>query len=142
FLRKKRDYAEALVLLRRGHELGSKRPDWRYPSLEWIRQAEQAQARDAKLPAVVKGEARPTDAAEGLALGGMCIERELYAAGARLCAEAFEADPKLAEDLEASTRYRAARAAALAGCGQGKDDLPADESARGRLRRQALEWLE
>lgn len=31
---------EALKELRRGHELGSKRPEWRYPSGEWVQECE------------------------------------------------------------------------------------------------------
>jgi eukaryotic-like serine/threonine-protein kinase len=36
--------AEALAELRSGHELGSKRPDWRYPSAQWVRDTAQAVA--------------------------------------------------------------------------------------------------
>ena len=49
--------------------------------------------------------------------------------------------PQLADDLGASHRYNAACAAALAGCGQGKDADKLDGKERGRLRRQALDWL-
>ena len=47
----------------------------------------------------------------------------------------------LNEDVKFDTRYRAARAAARAGCGQGQgaDRLPDEE--RARWRRQALDWL-
>src|SRR5262249_48111777 len=38
-------------------------------------------------------------------------------------------------------RYNAACAAAMAGCGQGKDEPPPDEATRAKLRRQALDWL-
>ena len=38
-------------------------------------------------------------------------------------------------------RYNAACAAALAGCGQGKDDPPLDEAAKARWRKQAIDWL-
>jgi serine/threonine-protein kinase len=40
-----------------------------------------------------------------------------------------------------SHRYNAARAAALAGCGQGKDADKLDEKERARLRQRAREWL-
>ena len=43
---------------------------------------------------------------------------------------------------QAHRRYDAACAAALAGCGRGKDEPPLDEASRARWRRQALEWLE
>jgi len=38
-------------------------------------------------------------------------------------------------------RYNAARAAALAAAGQGKDELPLDDAAKAKLRGQALDWL-
>jgi formylglycine-generating enzyme required for sulfatase activity/tetratricopeptide (TPR) repeat protein len=38
-------------------------------------------------------------------------------------------------------RYAAARAAALAGTGQGKNQMPLDDAAKAKLRRQALDWL-
>jgi serine/threonine-protein kinase len=38
-------------------------------------------------------------------------------------------------------RYHAARAAALAGCGQGRDAADLDEKGRAAFRRQALDWL-
>src|SRR5262249_8666100 len=50
-------------------------------------------------------------------------------------------EPKLAEDVAAGTHYYAACAAALAGCGQGKDAADLDDAQRARWRRQALQWL-
>jgi tetratricopeptide (TPR) repeat protein len=140
-LRHKGDHAEALTLLRRGHELGSQRAGWRYPSAEWVRQAERAVALEGELPAILKGEAHPSSADEWLALGRLCMTRGLPGAAARFYAEAFAVDPEPAEDLRAGNRYNAASAAALAGCGQGKDDPPLDESKRAGLRQQAREWL-
>jgi Flp pilus assembly protein TadD len=33
---KQRDFPRALIALRRGHELGSRRADWPYPSAQWV----------------------------------------------------------------------------------------------------------
>jgi hypothetical protein len=44
-------------------------------------------------------------------------------------------------EKERNRRYNATCAAALAGCGQGLDTDKIDAMARGRLRRQALDWL-
>jgi serine/threonine-protein kinase len=49
--------------------------------------------------------------------------------------------PRCAGDLKAGHRDRAARAAARAGCGRGKDDPPPTEAERAELRRLALGWL-
>jgi serine/threonine-protein kinase len=64
-----------------------------------------------------------------------------YLDAARLCADAFAADPKLADDLQAGHRCRAARAAALAGCGGGAGAADVGEAERARWRRQARDWL-
>jgi hypothetical protein len=55
-------------------------------------------------------------------------------------ADAFAAEPRLADPLRTPHRFSAACAAALAGCAQSAD-APPDEPERARLRRQALAWL-
>jgi hypothetical protein len=60
---------------------------------------------------------------------------------AHLYADAFAADSSLADDLGAGHRYNAARAAALADCGQGADATGLGEDERVRLREQARQWL-
>jgi tetratricopeptide (TPR) repeat protein len=96
-----------------------------------------------KLPRILKGDARPTDAAECLALAGLCQEpyQQLYAASVRFYREVFVTQPNLAANLGAGHRYNAACAAALAGCGQGKDATDLGAKERTRLRLQALDWL-
>jgi serine/threonine-protein kinase len=140
-LRRQGEYAESLAEYRRGHELGSKRPDWPYPSAEWVRQAERMVELASRLPGVVEGRDRPRDAAEALTFADICTLKHLYAAAARLFAEALEADPTLGDDRQAQHRYNAACAAALAGCGRGKDQPTPDEPARAALRARALDWL-
>jgi hypothetical protein len=58
-----------------------------------------------------------------------------------LHADAFAADPKLADDLKAAHRYDAACSAAKAAAGQGKDAAELDGKVRARLCKQALNWL-
>jgi serine/threonine-protein kinase len=140
--RRKGQYAEARASLRRGHELGSQRPGWKYPSAEWVRQAEQAVALDKKLPAILKGEAQSATVAERLTLARMCYDRAWYVAAARIWSDALAADPARADDLQAPHRYNAACAAARAGAGQAKDDPPPDAAAQAQLRRQARDWLQ
>jgi tetratricopeptide (TPR) repeat protein len=135
-------FAEALVAWKRGHELGSRQPNWRHPTADVLRQLEQLVALDAKLPQILRGEAQPGAPAERLALAKLCQEyKKRFAAAAHFYAEAFAGEPKLADDLRAAHRYNAACAAALAGCGQGEDGAPLDDAQRGGLRRQALDWL-
>jgi serine/threonine-protein kinase len=116
----------------------------------------------SKLPAFMRGEHRPQDNHERFALLGVCQFERRYAAAARLYAEAFASEPGLAdlltadciqrasqednrlnqaEVLNGSPRYLAARAAALAGCGQGRDAADVGDAERVRWRRHACEWL-
>jgi tetratricopeptide (TPR) repeat protein len=140
-LRSRGQYAEALTLVRRGHELGTKRPGWKYPSARWIDQLEQAIALEKKLLAVLKGTARPANVGEQFGLGQVCYEKGLYAAAVPFWSGALAADPRLAGDLRNQIRYRAASAAALAGTGKGQDDPPPDDMTKANLRKQARDWL-
>jgi tetratricopeptide (TPR) repeat protein len=135
-------FADALAFLRRGHELASKNPRWPHPSAQWVRQAEWLAKLDAKLPAVLRGEAEAVGADECVGLASICRQhRQLYAASARLYGEAFAARPVLADQPDAGHRYNAACAAALAGRGRGEDAGGLGQPERARLRGQALDWL-
>jgi tetratricopeptide (TPR) repeat protein len=140
-LRHQGRFAESLAAYQRGHELGTKQPGWGYPSALWVRQAQDMAALESKLPAFLKGKFEPRDTAQRLALTGVCEAKKRWAAAARLYADAFAADPKQADGVHPGNRYDAARAAALAGCGKGKD-APAAAEERARLRRRALRWLQ
>jgi serine/threonine-protein kinase len=94
-----------------------------------------------KLPAFLDGNYQPVDNDERLALLGTCQFMNRPRAIARLYADAFATDPRLAEDLHAGHRLRAARAASLAGCGLGSDGAKLSMTERSAWRRQACEWL-
>jgi serine/threonine-protein kinase len=134
-------FREALSSIRRGHELGSKQPGWRYPSAGWVDRAERFAAFETHLPAVIRGERKPKDPAERIVFAEMAYMTKKFGASARLYAESFGSDAKLAEDPKTGNRYDAARAAALAGAGKGQDDPKPDDAARFKLRGQALDWL-
>ena len=140
-LRAQGDFAGSLAMYRKVHELGSKLPGWRYPSAEWVREAERLAVLDGKRIAFLKGEFHPSENAERLAVADLCGKAKHFAAAARLFAEAIESDPKLGDDLPARHRHNAAGLAALAGAGQGADDPRPDEAARNQLRRQARAWF-
>jgi serine/threonine-protein kinase len=140
-LRRQGDFAGSLYMHRKGHELGSKRSGWPYPSARWVADAERSLALAKRLPAVLRGEDRPNDVAEQRVFARMAEDRKQFTVAARLWAEALSGDPKLADDRNAQFRYSAACAAALAACGQGKDDPKPDEATGAKLRGQALAWL-
>jgi serine/threonine-protein kinase len=134
-------YAESLEAFRRGHALGSKVPGWRYPSAQWVREAERRVELEARLPAFLDRAAEPSSAAECLQLASMSHLKRLHAAEARFVAAAFAAEPKLATDLKAQHRYNGACSAALAAAGQGEDAGSLTDKDRAALRQQALQWL-
>jgi tetratricopeptide (TPR) repeat protein len=141
-LRQRGDFIAALAALKQGHELGSRQKGWPYPSAEWVKQVQSLAYLDRLAAEVLKGEAKAKDPSELLKLGDFCLsQKKAPAAAARLYADAFAAEPGQADDEKARHRYNAACAGALAGCGLGKDDPSPDDTAKEKLRRQALDWL-
>jgi tetratricopeptide (TPR) repeat protein len=133
---------EALIELRAAHELGGKASERVLPGIDkMIATLErQVRLRDS-LPAILSGREPPRDNSDRLALAQMCYDTKRYDAAARFWNEAMMADSKLATDRQAEHRYNAACAAALAGAGEGKDEPKPDETAKAKLRGQAMEWL-
>jgi serine/threonine-protein kinase len=130
-----------LEAYRRGHELHRKQDLLRWPTEQWIKDAERLIELDKQWPAVHKGERKPADAAECAEYGQLCVYKGLYAASAAFYRQAFALDAKLADDLGAGHRYQAARAAALAGGGLDAENDKMDDAARARWRQKAREWL-
>ena len=135
-VRARGDFAAAIRELRMARELAKAKPR----SLRVIEQelgiTEHHAALAPRLPGVLRGKEKLKDAAERLEFASLCHTLKQFSTAARLFADALQADPKRAEDMQAQNRYNAACAAARAGCGQGKD-----EPAKACWRRQALDWL-
>jgi serine/threonine protein kinase len=145
-LRHQGEFIESLAFLQRAHELGSADLSFRTLSVrtaDELRAGERLIALDAKLPKVWSGEIEPSDAVERVALAEVCTLpcRKYYALAVRLYSEAFAAESKLADNLLNNNRYKAACAAALAGCGQGKDADKLEPEEYAHLRGQAIAWL-
>jgi serine/threonine-protein kinase len=148
FLRDQGRFREALDELRRGHELGSRTPNWRYPSGQWVKQCERLVELDALLPAVLRGTASPAGAPEMMELARFAAHRRnRFRAAAGLIADCLASRPdwsQYASDrpplVENHPPYYAAAAAVMAARGEGDGaGLGAEEGAR--LRKQALGWL-
>jgi hypothetical protein len=133
--------AEALEHVRRGHELGSKRPGWPYPSAQWVREAEMRAGFEANLPALLDGKAQPKDNGERRQYVILCSIKKLHGAAAKLTVDLFAADPRLADDLDSKFRFNSAICAALAGTGNSEDASRFDDEGRAELRQLALDWL-
>jgi len=132
-------FAEALAAYDRGHRLGSARPDWRYPSDVWVKQARRLVELDAKLPRILDESEKPGGIQVQLEYAAACRLKGQYRVSARLYAGALEAEPGLTKSPAAGHRFQAACVAALAGTGADSSDVAAEE--QGRWRKQALEWL-
>jgi len=116
------NYQEALLWLRKGHEIGSKLAGWAYPSKKWVDSAE-----------MLSGARGPHDAVERIEYARLLYRKTCYAESARMYAEALAEDAALAEDLVKGHRYNAACSASLEAARGGADAA----EWRGR----ALEWL-
>jgi tetratricopeptide (TPR) repeat protein len=156
-------FADALKELERGHALGSKVSGWRYPSDRWVLQCERLIELDRRLPALLAGDNKPADAAEGIEFAALCAlpGKRLHATAARLYADPFanakpvpNAKPVLIEWIDGRAppvrrfyavprhhRYNAARSAALAAAGEAKDAKGLSDKVTAVLRGQALGWL-
>ena len=120
--------------LPQGHELRSN-------VLAQLRRCERLIALQDRLSAVLEGKDKPADAAETLEFAELCGIQGQMVAAARLYAEALDASPRLAGDLHAEHRYRAACAATLVGCGRGANAAGLSEAERAQWRKRAREWL-
>jgi serine/threonine-protein kinase len=135
-------FAEALEALKRGHEIGSRRVDWHYPSAGWVSDCQRLLQLEARLPALLKGEAQPTDALDRLQLADLCLRyKKRYRDAVRFYSEAFTDSPQLTPMQQAPLHSNAACAAVLAAAGQGMDADKLDAKEKTRLRQQALAWL-
>jgi cytochrome c-type biogenesis protein CcmH/NrfG len=107
-----------------------------------LRRTERWLELDRRLPALLTKKDKPRSPQERLDLAAFCIDyKRHYAAAVGFFREAFAAEPKLAGDLRAQHRYRAASAAVRAAAGQGADARDLSAEQRDKLRQQALDWL-
>jgi tetratricopeptide (TPR) repeat protein len=134
-------FTEARDAARRSRDLVPERDPLHKRATGLFGRCERLLALEARLPALLRGKQKPAGAAEAIEFAGLCQTTKRYAAAARFLADAFAADPKLADRPGSSRRYEAACYAALAAAGQGADDPKPDDKERARLRRQALGWL-
>jgi serine/threonine-protein kinase len=133
-------FAESLESYRRGDALHRQKAVKKWPTVDWVRDAERLRQLDDELPAVQSGEWKLTTAKENLEYGRLCYYKHQFATAARFYETAFVLEPHVADNPGAERRWLAARAAVLAGLG-GSADAPADEAERTHWRRQALDWL-
>jgi tetratricopeptide (TPR) repeat protein len=140
-LRRQGRFSKSLESYRRGHELGSKRTNWNYPSRRWVLDAERNVALEKKLTAILADESKPADSDERIELAQVAVLKRLSWTATRLYAESFTEKPALAENPRLGHRSNATVAAVQAAFGAGKAEARPSEKDRAELRRQALSWL-
>ncbi|HUB26887.1 MAG TPA: protein kinase [Tepidisphaeraceae bacterium] len=89
------------------------------------------------LTAFLNGAYQPHDNTERLALLGVCESKLRYATEAQLLADAFAADPKLADTVRNGLRFRAACAAVSA-----SDNADFSGAQRDAWRSRAIAWMQ
>ncbi len=135
-LRECGEFAEALKCLRRGHELGSGKPGWRYSSARWVSECAELVRQDGRLAAVLTGTVKIESATELLTFARICGYRKQYADAVRFYEQGFAKDPRRVSQHHSGLRSAAAGSAVLAA--GAADPAGADRPA---LRGKALDWL-
>jgi serine/threonine-protein kinase len=150
-------FLKAMAEYRLGHEQEARKMlaaeiaaiDWRMSEVrshdQWIWHVIRREAEATVFPHTaefLKGEYKPRDNTERLAFLGVCQFKNLTCALAGLYTDAFAADRELAVNYQLAHRYRAARAAAMAGSGKGADVANLSDAARAHWREQARDWLQ
>jgi tetratricopeptide (TPR) repeat protein len=141
-LRARGEYPEAIAILRKACDMARRMA---HPLAQQFQRelaiTERFASLAARLPAIMAGEAKAADTTEAIDFARLCSDRGMQGTSTRLWSKAFQSQARLMEDMQAQHRYNAACTAALAGCGQGRDDPPLDNAARARWRKQAIDWL-
>jgi hypothetical protein len=133
-------FDEAREAMSRGDALGSRRPDWRYPSPRWLRDCEQLAEIAPRLDELVAG-AQPAGGNDERLLASRALSfLGRYHDSVRLVEAALAADPKLAERPWALHRARAVASALLASVAPPGKSGP-DDARRAELHGKALAWL-
>jgi serine/threonine protein kinase/tetratricopeptide (TPR) repeat protein len=128
-------FTEALASFKKGHELGTKRANWAYPSARWVADCERLIRCEARLQAVLEGTEK-SEPAEQLVFARLCMLKRMPEAAARFFRAVLELPPE-----QMGGYLAAAQAAALAGSGKREPAAALDDTLRARLRQQALAWL-
>lgn len=124
---------EALPHLRKGHELGMRRGNWKVKTAEWIALTEQKIALEDRIDAILSGAEAPKDERERADIAVILHMKKRYQEAEQFAAKALENDPALADDLKTNVRYNAACMAVMAAANGAPDGAA--------LRAQALRWL-
>src|SRR5262249_27361485 len=132
-------FLDAQQALRRCQQLLPPGHPLQRPTAQLLQQCQQGLDLQPVLEAILQGQPAPPDPVAQVRLAALAQlpAQQRFATAASLYSGALAQQPSLAP----AHRYNAACAAALAGCGQGKDAAALNATERLRWRRQALTWL-
>ncbi len=133
------EFQTALAEFRRGDEL--EYPRGKSAPNDWVRRCQRLIDLDGRLPGFLDGKIMPASAEERIELAELCSYKRLNSTAVRFYEAAFASPPESAARHLTDFRYEAACAAAVAGCGQGKDADKLGDKNKARLRDQALGWM-
>jgi tetratricopeptide (TPR) repeat protein len=134
------EFVRGLERLRKGHEIGSKDPRWKYPSASWVSSASELVALEKRLDAVRRGVDAPNAADCTRLAYEVCRRKRLFAEAARLYAKAFELDASFMSQRTPDYVLEAATSAVQAGLGEAADP-PQGASERKDLLARARGWF-
>jgi tetratricopeptide (TPR) repeat protein len=131
---------KALACFRRWYDLGSKQKTWGNPSN--LNKSSIRQTEKRALRAVLHGGVVPEDTEECVLVAEFLAKHDYHVHAARFWRDALEEEPDRIEAISEDCWYLAARSAALAGCGKGRDARDLDDAACASWRQRALVWLQ
>ncbi len=111
YLRGEGQFAEALELLRRGHELGTRSGAWKYDSASWVAACENDVREEQRLLRVGSRSESPTNVEDALKLAALAAKTSRFALATKLYQHAFREKPALMVDAEEDYLWIAAHVA-------------------------------
>jgi eukaryotic-like serine/threonine-protein kinase len=133
---------EALPLIRKGHELGSARANWKYHSQQWVNRIEASATAEKRVLRYLDGDAIVGTFEQGLALLRLAQARHRYLDGRRALEKCFAEHPELQDAYGGTPRYWVIQLAARAGLGDGAKSAALTDAERSTLLRAARNGLQ
>jgi tetratricopeptide (TPR) repeat protein len=140
-LREMGEFRAALAHLQRGHSLGQREREWKYPSTRWVRDCERLVAVDVILADLLTGKRQFDSMEQRLVAMRICWSRRMHAARVRLIREALAIDTTLPEKRPGIDLASAAVSALAVFDGSAADSEGVSLDDRAVLRDLALTWL-
>ncbi|MFO0880238.1 MAG: tetratricopeptide repeat protein [Gemmataceae bacterium] len=140
-LRQQGDFEQARTHIRRGHELGSAREKWPYPSARWLADVDRLVEIEGRLDQILASAPFAVPVGDLITAARVCQLRDRHVQSVALFVRAVEVDSRVASASLPFDREDAGFAAIAAAAGRGKGAESLSAADRHALRRRALTWL-